>query len=469
MSDASSAGTARGTPGYGTTCRKDVLRGVEIPVMPGAAGRARPLPGGQAQVGEQVPARRARLRAGIPAVDHDQLAGVPLALVRQLAAELTPAAVRDCAGQMPVADHATDVKVLDHDEIGRTDQPSAGPVQEVPPRVTDLAVGAGDLGRSLGPVGRPLLAPSQAPLVAGQTAGLALQVPRVSDPLPVTGHGEVRHAQIDADGVPSLLQGFGGGGLGGEGDVPASVRLPGDDHHRRVQRGQVHVGPGPDEPDRSGHLGQPQFAAAQGERRPGVVRGLAGAAGLEPRVPGAPGEERGERLVLVPQSLLQRHAGHLVQECQAGVLLHSGQRPVGLRVGRARAVGGVAGLAGGQSTVPHHPDAAERARQYLLLRRVGVGPAPECRPHPDRIARLIEKPREPRRTGGCLFPPRCGRCISHSGTGPHDMVATPMLLRRHESGIHTPSGRREAMCGWSLGGARWLPASGEARCGRGFP
>ena len=40
MSDASFAGIARGAPGYGTTCRQDVLRGVEVPVMPDAAERA---------------------------------------------------------------------------------------------------------------------------------------------------------------------------------------------------------------------------------------------------------------------------------------------------------------------------------------------------------------------------------------------------------------------------------------------
>ncbi len=183
MSDASSAGIARGIRGYGTTCRKDVLRGVDIPVLPGAAGRARPLPGGQTQLGEQAPARRARLRAGIGAVDHDQLAAVPLALERQLAAELTPAAVRDRAGQMPVAEHAADIEVFDHNEIGRAHPGGAGPVQQNPPRVEDLAVGAGDLGRGLDPVRRPFLAAGQAPLAAGQAplaagqaAGLALQV-----------------------------------------------------------------------------------------------------------------------------------------------------------------------------------------------------------------------------------------------------------------------------------------------------
>src|SRR5882724_12041793 len=105
MSDVSSAGIARGTPGYGKTCRKDVLGRVDIPVVPGPAGWARPVPGGQAQLGEPVPARRAGLRAGVPAADHDQLAAVPFALVRKLAAELTPAAVGDDAGEVAVADH----------------------------------------------------------------------------------------------------------------------------------------------------------------------------------------------------------------------------------------------------------------------------------------------------------------------------------------------------------------------------
>src|SRR5579864_3735576 len=239
MSDVSSAGIARGAPGYGTTCRKDVLGGVDVPVVPGAAGRASPLPGGQAQAGEQVPARRAGLGRGVPAVDHDQAAPVPLALVLQLAAELAPAAVRNYAGQVPVADHPGHVQVLDHDHVALADQAGAGAVQEVRPGVADLAVRAGDLEFRLLPVGRPWLAAGQAPLVAGEPAGLALQVPRVGDRVPVAGGGEMYHAEVDADGVLSLLQGFRGSRLDGEGDVPASVRLAGDDHHRRVQAGQV--------------------------------------------------------------------------------------------------------------------------------------------------------------------------------------------------------------------------------------
>jgi hypothetical protein len=45
-----------------------------------------------------------------------------------------------------------------------------------------------------------------------------------------------------------------------------------------------------------------------------------GAAGLEPRVTCTPGEERGERLVLVAERLLERNRGDLVQELQDRVL-----------------------------------------------------------------------------------------------------------------------------------------------------
>src|SRR5690349_24868848 len=97
----------------GKTCRQDVLRGVDVPLMPGAARGTRPVPGGQAQLREQVPARRAGLAGRVPAVDHSQFASGALALVLQLTAALAPAAVRDDARTVPVADPVLDGEVFD--------------------------------------------------------------------------------------------------------------------------------------------------------------------------------------------------------------------------------------------------------------------------------------------------------------------------------------------------------------------
>src|SRR5208282_1523822 len=95
VSDISSAGITRVTPGYGKTCRENVLRRVNVPVVPGAAGGARPCPRVQAQRGEQVPARAARLAGGVPAVDRDHVPPGPLRLVLDHAAEGAPPAVAD--------------------------------------------------------------------------------------------------------------------------------------------------------------------------------------------------------------------------------------------------------------------------------------------------------------------------------------------------------------------------------------
>src|ERR1700734_440570 len=88
VSDIGSAGS------NGKTCRQDVLRGVNVPVVPGAAGRALPRPGSQGQLREQVPARGAGLAARVEAVDYDQVPPGPGSLVLELAAELAPATVR---------------------------------------------------------------------------------------------------------------------------------------------------------------------------------------------------------------------------------------------------------------------------------------------------------------------------------------------------------------------------------------
>jgi len=300
MSDASSAGS------HGKTCRQDVLGRIDIPVVPGTTGGARPVADRKLELREYMPARRASLARRKPAVNDDELPSVPLTLVRQLAAELGPTAVRDGAGQLSVTDQAGDVQVLDHDCVGGADKPGASPMQEVAPRVADLTVGAGDLEFSLFPVRGTLLAAGQAPLVSSQFAGLAVQVQGVGDPVAVAGHGVNRHAEINADGVPGLWQWFGAPGIDGEGHVPAAVRLPADNDHRRVQRSQVHLRPSPGEPQRRGRLGQPQHPVAQGERRPGIVRGLAPSARFEPGVASAFLIKRGERR---PASWEYRHEG----------------------------------------------------------------------------------------------------------------------------------------------------------------
>src|SRR6185437_7086280 len=244
MADISSAGIVRMTPGYRSTGGKDVLSGVDVPVVPGAARRARPVPRRQAQRGEQVPARRAGLAARVPAVDHGQRPPVAPCLVLKLAAELSEPGVENGLAQpgfgrravAPVAavavrpgpgaaGHTGDVQVFDRDQVVVADKTGAGFVEEVAPGVADLAVGAGDLGLRLGPVRAAFLLAGEAALVAGQVPGLALKAARAGDLLAGRQDREVLHAEVRPGGAAGLRRGFRVVCVNGERHVPAAVAL----------------------------------------------------------------------------------------------------------------------------------------------------------------------------------------------------------------------------------------------------
>src|SRR6185437_211971 len=113
--------------------------------------------------------------------------------------------------------------------------------------------------------------------------------------------------------------------------------------------------------------------------------------GLEPRVPGPLGEERGIGGLLVADRLLQRDAGHLVQPGQFFGGLHGGQVGAGLGVGRPSLLRLVPLAAPSQGPVPHDADAAERAVQHAGLLLVGVGPAFVRRSHEGKLYSMISR------------------------------------------------------------------------------
>ena len=198
MSDISSAGIGAGSGAYGKTCRKYVLRRVDVPVVPGTAGRARPVPGVQAEFGEQMPAHRAGLAGGVPAVDHDQVPPRPGRLVRQQLTEGAPPAVADGPGQGPVPDHVLHRQVFDHDHVMVADQGGGGAVQEIGAGRADLPVRAGDLRPGLDPVRGTALAAGQPALIPGQGLCPAGQLPRVGDLCSLGGDREVLDTQVHA-------------------------------------------------------------------------------------------------------------------------------------------------------------------------------------------------------------------------------------------------------------------------------
>jgi hypothetical protein len=167
----------------------------------------------------------------------------------------------------------------------------------------------------------------------------------------------------------------------GEGHVPASARIAGDGHRGRVDRRHVNIWPRPHELQPHVHLGEEQLPVAVPESGTGVLGGLPSPAGLVPRGTGPAGEEVAERCLLVPDRLLERDTGDLVQPPQFLAGLHGSQVGVGLREICSGLLVVIPGVTPREGAVPYDPDAAERAVKHARLFEVRVGPALIRRTH----------------------------------------------------------------------------------------
>ena len=252
-SDISSAGIARVTSGCDSTSRKDVLRRVQVPAVPGATTRTRPVPGSELEFGEHMSARRTRLAGRVPAINHHERAARSGALVRQLPSELAPTRIGDGSGERPVA-------------------------------------GSGNLGLRQTAVVASTLATSKSTLVASEVSSLAVQMARIADPMAVAGHQEIPQTEVKAHRVSSCQGWRSSFGVDRERHVPAVVRITGDHDHGRVDLGHVGV-KRPAEPQRRAVLGKNKNSIAHAEHRAGVVSALPTSAGLEPRTVGSASEE----------------------------------------------------------------------------------------------------------------------------------------------------------------------------------
>ena len=319
MSDISSAGTAGVAPGYGKTCRQDVLRGVDGPGRAGCRRTGTSSAGIQAQRSEEIPARRARLRRRVPRsitiTRRPYLAALYSIMARKVPHPQSEIAFASERLRTMFCTARSSRTITSWSRIRRVLALWRKSVRAA----RTFRVRPGDFRLGFGAVRGPALAAGQAPLVAGQVPRPASQVPGAGDPLAAAGDREVVDPQVHADGAAGGGELLRVGYVDGEGDVPASARVTGHRHRRRVDRRRVHIGPGPGERQRRVHLGQEQRAVAVPEPGPGVLRGPPAIPGLEPRIPCALSEERSVRGLLVADRLLQRDGRHLVQQASSSV------------------------------------------------------------------------------------------------------------------------------------------------------
>lgn len=251
---------------------QDVARRVHVAVVHGAA-LARPLADVQRQFLADRAAGPARLAAGEPAVDHDEFAPVPGALVLQHRAQVRPGRVGDGARELAVPQQVADGQVLDHDRLVLTDEPSGELVEEVPPPVGDPCVDAGNATAGLDPVVRARGLAGQFPLRPGQAGAVVPLVLRVGDLLPGRQGHQGRDARVDADRV-RRGRGWCDGVLAQQGHEPAPRSIAGHRHRRGLRTLGQRTRPA--DVQRLGHPRQCQLPVAPREGGAGVLGRLPG-------------------------------------------------------------------------------------------------------------------------------------------------------------------------------------------------
>ena len=182
-------------------CRNDIDSRVHVTVMRGAAFGTHPPANRQRKLFQFMAATRTGFAAGEPAINLNESAAIPRALVFKLSRNFSPASITDCSGKPGVFNHVFNRQILDGYNIKLFNQSGCELVRSVLPLRFDLTVNSGDA--------EPLFVISVAAfLPSGQTALLLSQIPnfvrvflRVFNLCAVTQGRQVRQTKINTNNL----------------------------------------------------------------------------------------------------------------------------------------------------------------------------------------------------------------------------------------------------------------------------
>src|SRR6266571_2379514 len=138
---------------------QNVSSGIDITIVCHAAFGTSPLTNIQHERIEHVFTRAASFTGGIPLIDLDERAPIPLALVLQLSHQLGPTNITNRFCQFVILDHVLDSQTLHADHLVLVDDACRELVLVVSPSVLNASVNTGYLVTGLIPVLRAFLLP----------------------------------------------------------------------------------------------------------------------------------------------------------------------------------------------------------------------------------------------------------------------------------------------------------------------
>ena len=312
------------------SCGLDITSCILVSVVLCLACRTSPAAHVEGKFLDDVATSGTCLAAGVEAVDLHELPAVPDTLVRQKGQEHTPSCVRDDSGEAVVADHPSDVQILDDDHLVFANESSGEFLHLVAATVGHLGVETSELDSSLVPVAASFLLSVERTRKAPLALHLSGVVLEVGDLLSGGERGQGVDAEVDTDGGLELGQRAHGLVLAEQGHVPALGGVQGYRGARRL--GAFWEWPGPADVERGVHLGQRQLTVREAKSTASKLGRTTGALLLEAGVLRPLGEEIGVGGLKVAQRLLNGNAGHLVEKSKLGILLPRGERSALSRV-----------------------------------------------------------------------------------------------------------------------------------------
>ncbi len=428
---------------HGLSDRGNVDRGVHIPVMPGTAFGTIPVSNVERKRGEDVAAARTPLAPRIPAINGDERPSIPCRLVVEVPHQFPPSRVADVLGKRVVPHHVLHPQTFAADRLVLTYQPRRQFVGEVPPSITNPCFHAGKMHPRLLSAFAPFLLARQRLLRLALSLRITVAMARIADLLPGRKGDERGDAEINPhDGIRQrervnivrdeqgsseiCVKQFCRHNSASHGETASRARrtvqssrksgfschcvmepvppitqiseepeqrdevtaraIPTDGHRGWLRTVRQRARPA----NLQGriHLREGQCAIRKPEAAHGVFRRLLAVLALERRIRGATSKEVAKGGIEMPQGLLCRHAGNLVQPDRFRLPLQRGETCRAFLVGDA----------------------------FLSL-VVGVGAHPEC-PVVD-VARRAERL--------CQYRPLSGVWVATIAVGAHLFPALARL------------------------------------------
>ncbi|GAP96935.1 hypothetical protein NIES2104_34820 [Leptolyngbya sp. NIES-2104] len=187
----------RSTDFHRKPCGKNVLCRVDISVMVHPTVWAVPLTNIQRQLFNDVPTVATSLRTRKPAVNLDQRATIPIALVFELFDQLSPTCVTDREGKFSVLHHVLHSQILDGDGLVFTHQSSRQLVKRIFSRISDFLMHLCDFEPRFVSIVRPFLFAAQRLLSFFQLAVFRSKAFRVCNLFTRTQSNQARYTQIN--------------------------------------------------------------------------------------------------------------------------------------------------------------------------------------------------------------------------------------------------------------------------------